>query len=91
MTHLLGLSWKMIPFSQHLKSTFALVQARGCGLWLITRPFIYSFHIVHFTFTSMLRFHLSLIQPLTYNFLVCKCGHGLDAFGTHLTHCPFKC
>jgi hypothetical protein len=20
---------------------------------------------------------------------MCECGHGLDAFGTHLDHCPF--
>jgi len=20
---------------------------------------------------------------------MCECGHGLDAFGTHLGHCPF--
>ncbi len=20
---------------------------------------------------------------------MCECGHGLDAFGTHLTQCPF--
>jgi hypothetical protein len=29
MIHPLGLSWKMIPFSQHLELAFALVQARG--------------------------------------------------------------
>jgi hypothetical protein len=38
----------------------------------------------------MLRFRLSLIWPSTSNLFMCKCGHGLDAFGTHLTHSPFR-
>jgi hypothetical protein len=62
---------------------------KGAGLWLIARPSICSFHIAQFTFNSALRFHFSLIQPSTSNFLMCECGHGLDAFSTHLTHCMF--
>jgi hypothetical protein len=37
-----------------------------------------------------MHFRLSLIQPLTSRFLMCECGHRLNAFGTHLAHCPFE-
>jgi len=63
---------------------------KGMGLLLIVKPFICSFYITHFTFTSTLRFRFNLIQPLTFSFFTCECGHGLNAFGTHLTHCPFE-
>lgn len=33
----------------------------GAGLWLIAKPSIYSFHIAHFIFTSMLHFNINLI------------------------------
>jgi hypothetical protein len=36
---------------------------KGAGLWLVTKPSIYSFCIIHSTFTSTLCFRLSLIQP----------------------------
>jgi hypothetical protein len=62
---------------------------KGVGLWLIVRPSIYSFCIAHSTFTLVLCFRLDLIQLLESNFLTCECGHGLDAFGTHLARCPF--
>jgi hypothetical protein len=39
----------------------------------------------HTTFTSMLHFHLKL----TSNHFTCECGHKLNAFGIHLTHCSF--
>jgi hypothetical protein len=58
-------------------------------LWLVVRPSIYSFHITHSIFTSMLGFCLGLIQPSSSSFFTCECGHRLDAFGTHLTYCPF--
>ncbi len=41
---------------------------KGARLWLIAKPFIYSFHIAHFTFTSMLHFPFGLIQPLALLF-----------------------
>ncbi len=62
---------------------------KGVGLWLVVRPFICSFHITHFIFTSALCLHLGLIQPLTSNLLTCECGHGLEIFGTRLACCPF--
>ncbi len=62
---------------------------KGARLWLIIRPFIYSFRIAHSTFTSTLHFHLGLIWPSTSNFFTCECGHELDASSTHLVHCPF--
>jgi hypothetical protein len=62
---------------------------KGAGLWLVVKPFIYSFHITHFTFTSTLCFHLGLIQPLTSSFFMCECQHRLDAFNTHLVHYMF--
>jgi len=62
---------------------------KGVGLWLIIRSSISLFHIAHFTFTLTLHFRLGLIQPLKSNFFACECGHGLDAFGTHLACCPF--
>jgi hypothetical protein len=34
---------------------------KGAGLWLVVKPFIYSFHITHATFTSTLHFHLCLL------------------------------
>jgi hypothetical protein len=58
--------------------------SKGAGLWLVTRPSIYLFHIAHSTFTLVLHFHLGLIQLTTSNLLTCECGHWLDAFGTHL-------
>jgi hypothetical protein len=63
--------------------------SEGAKLWLVVRPSICLFHIAHFTFTSTLHFCLSLIQPLTSYLFTCECGHGFDAFGTHLPHCQF--
>ncbi len=63
--------------------------SRGVGLWLIVRPSIRSFHITHSAFFSMLCFHFDLIYPSTSSLFTCECGHRLDAFGTHLVHCPF--
>jgi len=63
--------------------------SKWVGLWLIVKPSICSFHIAHSIFTSSLHFHFSLIQPSTYNLLMCECGHGLDASSTHLTRCLF--
>jgi hypothetical protein len=65
---------------------------KGARLWLVAKPYICLFRIAHSIFTSMLRFHLSLIQPLAFSLLTCltcECRHELDAFNTHLTHCPF--
>jgi hypothetical protein len=62
---------------------------RGVWLWLVVKPFICLFCIAHSTFTSTLCFHLGLILPSTFNLFTCECGHGLDAFGTHLIRCPF--
>jgi hypothetical protein len=62
---------------------------KGLGVWLVVRPSICSFCIAHFMFTSMLHFHLGLIQLLAFSLLTCACGHGLNAFGMHLTHCSF--
>jgi hypothetical protein len=58
-------------------------------LRLVVKPSISSFCITHSIFTSTLRFHFGLIQPSTSSFLMCECGHGLDASVTHLTRCPF--
>ncbi len=33
----------------------------------------------------MLHFRLGLVQPPTSNLLMCECGHGLDAYGMHLS------
>ncbi len=63
--------------------------SKGAGLWLVVNPSIHSFHIAHSTFTSALHFHLDSIQPSTFSFYTCECGHKLDAFGTHLVRCPF--
>jgi hypothetical protein len=52
-------------------------------LWLFARPFIGSFCIAHSTFTLVLHFHFSLIQPLACSLFMCECGHKLDAFGMH--------
>jgi hypothetical protein len=62
---------------------------KGAGLWLVVKPFIRLFCIAHSTFTSMLCFHLVLLQLLASSPLMCECGHTSDAFGTHLNHCPF--
>jgi hypothetical protein len=34
---------------------------KGARPWLVVRPFICSFRIAHFIFTSMLHFHFGLI------------------------------
>jgi len=78
------------PFLQHLKLAFVLVRTRGHDYgWLVIRPSIHPFCITHFTFTLVLRFHFGLIQPSTFNLLICEGGHGLDTFDMYLIHCPF--
>ncbi len=72
------------------KTRICYQSSKGVGLWLITRPCIHLFHIIHFTFTSMLCFCLDLILLSTSNIFTCECGYGLDGFGTHLTHCLFE-
>jgi hypothetical protein len=62
---------------------------KGAGLWLVPKPFIFSFCIKHFTFTLALCFRFNLIQPLAFNIFTCECGHGLDTFSTLLIHCLF--
>jgi hypothetical protein len=54
------------------------------GCWAI-----YLFILHHYTFTLILHFDLGLIQPLTSSLFMCKWGHKLDAFGTHLVCCVF--
>jgi len=61
-----------------------------CQLWLVIRPSIHLFRIVHSTFTSTLRFHLGFIHPLAFSLLMCECGHKLDTFSTHLICCLFR-
>jgi hypothetical protein len=63
---------------------------KGAKLWLVVKPSIRSFCITHFIFTSTLHFHFGLIEPSASSFFMCECGHRLDAFGTHLTCCPFE-
>jgi len=46
---------------------------------VVAKPFICSFHIAHSIFTSVLCFHLGLVQPSTSNLLMCECEHRLDA------------
>jgi len=58
-------------------------------LWLIAWPSICSFYIAHSTFTLAMHFCFDLIQSLTFNLIMCECEYGLNAFGTHLTHCLF--
>jgi hypothetical protein len=86
-------SLKSILKDDSISSTYRVrirsCSGKGARLWLITRPFIRSFCITHSTFTSTLRFHLNLIQLSASSFLTCECGHELDAFDTHLVHCPF--
>jgi hypothetical protein len=62
---------------------------KGAVLWVIIKLSICSFHIAHFTFISTSHFCLNLIQPSAVNFFTCECGHGLNAFGMHLTRCLF--
>jgi hypothetical protein len=62
---------------------------KGARLWLVTKPFIYSFCITQSTFTSTLHFYLNLIQPSAFNFLMYENGHKLNTSSTHLVHCPF--
>ncbi len=87
-------SFKSILEDDSISSTFRawihFCSSKVVGLWLITMPFIYLFRIAHVTFISVMRFHLGLIQPLASNLFMCECGHGLDTFNMHLTHCPFS-
>jgi hypothetical protein len=62
---------------------------KGVWIWLVGRPSIHLFCIAHFTFTSTMHFHVSLVQPLAFILLMCESGHKLNEFDTHLTHCPF--
>jgi len=72
-------------FKTHIPSCLS----KGVRLWFIVKPFICSFYITHFIFSSMLHFCFNLIQPSTSSLFTYECGHGLDAFGMHLTHCLF--
>ncbi len=54
---ILGDDFISLAFRTHICS----YSGKGPRLWLIARPSIRSFHIAHFTFTSMLRFHFNLI------------------------------
>jgi len=82
-------SFRSILEDDSISSTFKThicnCSSKGVGLWLIVRPSICLFHIAHFTFTSMLHFCFSLIQPLAFSLFMCECEHGLDASSTHLT------
>ncbi len=71
------------------KACIHFCSGKGTGPWLVAKPCMCSFHIAHFTFTSMLRFHLNLIQPSTSSFFTCECEHRLDTFSTHLVHYMF--
>jgi hypothetical protein len=66
------------------KARIHFCSSKGARLWLVAKPSICSFRIAHSTFISMLCFRFDLIQHL-----MCECGHGLDAFGTHLICCAF--
>jgi len=76
-----------IPSSSKAYIRFCL--GKGARLWLVVRPSIRLICITHSIFTSTLRFCFSLIQPLASSLFTCECGHGLDAFGTHLACYPF--
>jgi hypothetical protein len=45
--------------------------SKGASLWLVIRPYICSFYITHFTFTSALCFRFNLNQPSASNLLTC--------------------
>jgi len=62
---------------------------KGARLCLIARPSICLFCIARFTFISVLRFHLDLIQPSPSILFTCECGHMLNACSMHLACCPF--
>jgi hypothetical protein len=59
------------------KASIHFCLGNGAGLRLVVKPFIYSFCIAHSTFTSMMCFYFGLIQPLTFSFFMCECGHGV--------------
>jgi hypothetical protein len=63
--------------------------AKGVGLWLIIRPFIYLFHIAHFTFISTLHFVSIWFNFQHLVFFMCEYTHGLNTFDTDLTSCLF--
>jgi hypothetical protein len=71
------------------KACIHFCSSKGVGLWLVVRPSICLFPITHFTFTLALCLRLGLIRPSTSSLFTCECGHGLDAFNTHLIHCSF--
>ncbi len=71
------------------KACICSYSGKGAGLWLVTKPYIHSFCVTHFTFTSMLCFCLGLMKPSTSSLLTCECGHGLDVSSTHLVRCSF--
>ncbi len=55
---------------------------KGVKGWLVARSSICSFCIAHSTFILALCFHLGLIQPSTFSFFMCKCGHRLNALNS---------
>jgi len=75
--------------SSAFKTHIPFCLSKVVGLWLVVRPFICSFCIIHFIFSSILHFCFNLIQPSTSNLFTYECGHGLDASSMHLTHCLF--
>jgi len=89
MTHPLGLSKKITPFLQHSKLAFIFVSVRGQGYgWLLNHLSIrFASHII-FSLQHCV-FLFGLIKPSAFSFLTYECEQGLEAFGTHLTCCPF--
>jgi hypothetical protein len=61
-------------------------KGRGYG-WLLNHLLVC--FVSHILFSPSLCFHLGLIQPLSFSFLTCECGHGLHASNMHLTYCLF--
>jgi hypothetical protein len=90
MTPPLSVFWKMTSFSSSSRVHICFFLGKEARLSLIARPSIHSFPIAHSTFTSTLRFCLSLIQPSTFSLFTCECGHGFDASSIDLRSCLFR-
>jgi hypothetical protein len=73
MTHPSSLSWRMIPFPQHPKLTFVLVQARGYGYgWLLSHLFVCftSYILLSLQHCIFALFWFNLWHPIFSHFVI---------------------
>jgi hypothetical protein len=69
-------------------SPFILVRVRGQdNCWLLGHLFVRFTRIFYFHLNVAFSSRFDLVSA--FSFFMCECGHELDTFDMHLTHCLF--